>query len=68
MRTTSLSDAAATVTISKMNLERIAWIGTVTVAALIAVILFVEGYEGYGFVSIAIGLAASVNLFGHRSD
>ena len=38
------------------------------VSWITAAVIFVEGYEGYGFVAIAVGLAASVNLFGDSSE
>ena len=47
-----------------MTLEKAAWIFAVVTAWAVAAILFVSGYQGYGWVSIAIGLAASVNLLG----
>jgi hypothetical protein len=43
-------------------LSRIAWLVTVIVSAVTAVILFLSGYEGYGAVAIAVGLAAAINL------
>jgi hypothetical protein len=43
-------------------LARIAWIVTVGAAFITAALLFTGNYVGYGFVAIAIGLAAAINL------
>jgi hypothetical protein len=43
-------------------LSRIAWLVTVGICLVTAVILFLSGYQGYGAVAIAIGLAAALNL------
>ena len=51
-----------------MTLERASWIGAVATSWIAAAACFAEGYEGYGFVAIAIGLSASVNLFGHSDE
>ena len=51
-----------------MTLERSAWIAAVAVSWITAAVIFVEGYEGYGFVAVAVGIAASVNLFGDRPE
>ena len=45
-----------------MTLTRIAWLITVAACALAAVILFVSGYDGYGGLLTAVGLAAAINL------
>ena len=45
-----------------MTLNRIAWLVTVAACALAAVILFLSGYDGYGGVLVAVGLAAAINL------
>jgi hypothetical protein len=47
-----------------MSLSRIAWLITVGLCLLIAVILFLSSYSGYGLVAIAVGLAAALNLTG----
>jgi hypothetical protein len=47
-----------------VNLEKAAWLSAVAIAWAVAAILFVEAYQGYAWVSIAIGFAASINLFG----
>lgn len=51
-----------------MTLERGAWAGAVLTSWIVAAIVFIEGYEGYGFVAVAVGLAASVNLIGGSDD
>ena len=45
-----------------MSLDRIAWLVTVGVCLLSAVLLFVAGYPGYGALAIAVGAAAAINL------
>lgn len=47
-----------------MSLSRIAWLSTVGLCLVIALILFLSGYQGYGIVTIAVGLAAALNLTG----
>jgi hypothetical protein len=46
-----------------MPLERIAWLTTVMVALVVAVLLLLEGYTGYAALSVAVGASASINLF-----
>lgn len=48
-----------------MSLERIAWIATVCVCMLGAVLLLVAGYQGYGALAVAVGLAAATNIPRH---
>jgi hypothetical protein len=43
-------------------LSRIAWLVTVVVCAISAVILFFSGYDGYAGVVLAVALAAAINL------
>jgi hypothetical protein len=43
-------------------LSRIAWLITVAVCLLIAVILLVSGYLGYAGVLLALALSAGINL------
>jgi hypothetical protein len=43
-------------------LPRIAWLTTVGVCLIIAVILLVSGYLGYTGVLLAIALSAAINL------
>ena len=45
-----------------MPLSRIAWLLTVIVCAVAAVLLLLYGYSGYFGVLIAIGVAAATNL------
>lgn len=45
-----------------MSWQRIAWLTTTAVCMITALILFLNGYQGYGVVLIAVGLAAAVNL------
>lgn len=47
-----------------MTLERAAWIAAVATSWITAAVIFIQGYEGYGFVAVAVGLAACVNLTG----
>jgi hypothetical protein len=43
-------------------LSRIAWISTVAICLVAALLLLVSGYLGYSGVLLAIGAAAAVNL------
>jgi hypothetical protein len=43
-------------------LSRIAWLVTVGICLVTALILFLSGYQGYGAIAIAIALAAALNL------
>jgi hypothetical protein len=43
-------------------LSRLAWLVTVLVCLVTAVIVLLSGYAGYGFVILAVGAAAAVNL------
>ena len=45
-----------------VDLGRIAWLGTVTVCLVVVLILTVQGYYGYGAVTLAVALAAGINL------
>lgn len=45
-----------------MSLNRIAWLVTVGVCLVGAVMLFIGGYQGYGALSLAVGVAAAGNL------
>lgn len=51
-----------------MTLEKAAWAAVVATSWIVAAGIFIEGYQGYGWVAVAVGLAASVNLFGSGSD
>jgi hypothetical protein len=46
-----------------MPLPRLAWLVTVLVCVLAAVILLLSGYVGYAGVALAVGVAAAINLF-----
>ncbi len=45
-----------------MTFERVAWILTVFVALLTALLLLLAGYTGYAGLSTAVGAAAAINL------
>ena len=45
-----------------MPLSRIAWITTVAICVVAAILVLVNGYVGYFFVLIAVGASAAVNL------
>jgi hypothetical protein len=46
-----------------MPLSRIAWLVTVGIGLVTALILLLSGYDGYAGVSLAVALAAAINLF-----
>jgi hypothetical protein len=43
-------------------LSRIAWIVTVAICLVAALLLLLEGYYGYSGVLLAVGAAAAVNV------
>jgi hypothetical protein len=43
-------------------LSRIAWLVTVAVCLLTALILLLSGYDGYAGVTLAVAFAAAINL------
>ena len=45
-----------------MPLDRIAWLITVGICLVAAVILLLSGYDGYAGVAVAVGLAAAINV------
>jgi hypothetical protein len=45
-----------------MPLSRFAWITTVLVALVTAVLLLLSGYTGYAALSVAVGISAAINL------
>jgi hypothetical protein len=51
-----------------MTLEKAAWITAVGASWIAAAACFIDGYQGYGWVAVAVGIAASVNLFGHTDE
>jgi hypothetical protein len=49
-------------TLGASGLPRPVWASLAVVLALLAVLLFVLGYHGYGILVLVLGVAASVNL------
>lgn len=45
-----------------MELSRVAWIATVLIALLTAILLLFSGYTGYAALSVAVGCSAAINL------
>jgi hypothetical protein len=45
-----------------VQLTRLAWLVTVGICLIGAAMLFVAGYQGYGVLSICVGIAAAINL------
>ena len=45
-----------------MPLSRISWIVTVAVCLIAALLLLVNGYQGYSAVLLAVAAAAAINL------
>jgi hypothetical protein len=45
-----------------VDLSRIAWLTTVGICLLAAVLLLVSDYYGYAGVLLAVGLSAAINL------
>jgi hypothetical protein len=45
------------------KLNRIAWIVTVALCVITALILVLSGYTGYAGVTLAVAIAAAINLF-----
>ena len=45
-----------------MDAARIAWLTTVAICIVTAVILLISGYLGYSGVLLAIALSAAINL------
>jgi hypothetical protein len=46
-----------------VDLARLAWLATVVVSLITVLILVLEGYLGYAGVTLAVALAAALNLF-----
>jgi hypothetical protein len=46
-----------------MPLSRLAWLITVGICLIGALILLLSGYDGYAGVSLAVAIAAAINLF-----
>jgi uncharacterized membrane protein len=47
---------------ARVAVDRIAWITTVLVALITALLLVLAGYFGYAGLSLAVGMAAAINL------
>ena len=45
-----------------MTLSRIAWLTTVAIAFVVAILLLLSDYNGYAAVAGAVGLSAAINL------
>ncbi len=45
-----------------MELNRVAWIVTVVICLVAAVLLLLSGYQGYAAVLVAVGVSAGINL------
>ena len=45
-----------------VDLGRIAWLGTVLACLIAVLILVLQGYYGYAAVTLAVALAAGINL------
>lgn len=45
-----------------MPLSRLAWLVTVAIALLTALLLLLGGYTGYAAVSLAVSASAAINL------
>jgi hypothetical protein len=45
-----------------MPFSRIAWITTVLIAVLTALLLLLAGYTGYAILSLAVAASAAINL------
>jgi len=45
-----------------MAIDRVAWLATVLVALLTALLLLISGYTGYAGLGLAVAIAAAINL------
>jgi hypothetical protein len=45
------------------QLARISWLITVGICLVTALILLISGYDGYAGVTVAVAIAAAINLF-----
>lgn len=45
-----------------VDLGRLAWLGTVLLCLIVVAVLVLEGYLGYAAVTLAVALAAFINL------
>ena len=48
--------------IRDVPLTRIAWLTTVVLCLVTALLLFLSGYNGYAGVAVAVAVAAAINL------
>jgi hypothetical protein len=46
-----------------MAITRIAWLTTVLIALITALLLGLEGYVGYAGLGVAVAVSAAINLF-----
>jgi hypothetical protein len=46
-----------------MTITRLAWIVTVLISLLTALLLLLSGYDGYAGLSVAVAASAAINLF-----
>lgn len=52
---------------SRVPLNRAAWFVTTAASVLTAILLFIGGYTGYGFLGLVVALSAAINLLPERS-
>ena len=45
-----------------MAVERVAWLVTVLIALITALLLLLAGYQGYAGLGLAVAIAAAINL------
>jgi hypothetical protein len=48
--------------IRDVSFSRIAWLATVMVCLITAVLLLISGYQGYAALAVAVAAAAAINL------
>jgi hypothetical protein len=48
---------------TQMAFTRIAWLVTVLVALITALLLALSGYDGYAGLGVAVAASAAINLF-----
>jgi hypothetical protein len=46
----------------------VAWLVTVAILLIAAVLVLISGYLGYFFVLVAVAASAAVNLLGRRAE
>jgi hypothetical protein len=46
----------------RVELNRVAWIVTVVICVVAALLLLLSGYQGYAAVLVAIAVSAGINL------